>query len=344
MTCLARQALRTGSLALLMLPALLAPLHAWAQVRVPSPAEQAQDAAAFQGMDVAMAEQFPDVKSVVAVLGGRRVYSWHRDADPPTLHDVQSAPKSAPATLVGIALGQGRLASLDQPVVALMPEWAALNPDPRAAAITLRHLLTMTAGFAVDDAAGTAPPARPPDAWARPLGSAPGQTFAYDNALVPMLAAVLEKACGMPLADYARQALVTPLAMREPSYRRGVQVRTEDMARLGQLFLQKGVWDGRQLVPEAFVIDATRPQNAGGPPVSMPYGYMWWVLRTETPRRGFMASGYGGQLIWVYPPLDLVIAVSSTVSAESQRRGQAVQLVRTRLFAAARKRSEDTGR
>jgi CubicO group peptidase (beta-lactamase class C family) len=79
-------------------------------------------------------------------------------------------------------------------------------------------------------------------------------------------------------------------------------------------------------------------QAIADPPVSMPYGYLWWVLPTEAPRRTFMASGYGGQTIWVHPPLELVIATSATASVESQRRGQAVQLLRTRLFAAAQKR------
>lgn len=327
--------IRLGWLPLL---ALLAPALGVAQWRVATPAEQALDAEAFRGMDQAIAERFADVQAAVVLLKGRVVYAYHRDGQPDTLHDVQSVAKSALSALVGVALGQGRIAGLDQPVLALMPEWAPLNADPRAAAITLRHLLTMTAGFAVDDPTGTAAPGRPQDAWARSLDSAPGQRFAYDNALVPMLAAVLEKATAMPLADYARRELVAPLAMQEPSYRRGLHLRTEDMARLGQLFLQQGAWNGKALVPESYVLAATRPQNAGGPPVSMPYGYLWWVLPTEAPRRTFMASGYGGQTIWVHPPLELVIATSATASVESQRRGQAVQLLRTRLFAAAQKR------
>jgi len=171
------------------------------------------------------------------------------------------------------------------------------------------------------------------------LGSAPGQTFAYDNALIPMLAAVLEKATGMPLADYARQQLVVPLGFQEPGYRRGLQLRTEDMAKLGQLFLQNGAWDGRQLVPESYVLAATQPQNAGGLPLSMPYGYMWWVRPSDAPRSTFMAAGFGGQFIWVYPPLDLVIAATSEASTDAQRQQQALQLIRGRLFAAVQKRA-----
>jgi CubicO group peptidase (beta-lactamase class C family) len=303
-----------------------------------SPAEQVLDAAAFQGVSETISEQMRDVQSVVVVLRGRTVFEFYRDGAPATLRDVHSVAKSALSALVGTAVGQGRIASLDQPVLALMPEWTALNPDPRAAAITVRHLLTMSAGFEVNDPTGTAAAGRPQDTWARPLRSAPGAAFAYDNALVPMLSAVLERATGMPLADYAREQLVTPLMFAEPAYSRGLGLRTLDMAKLGQLFLQNGVWGGKQIVPQAYVMAATQPQNAGGPPVSLSYGFMWWVVPSSAARPTFMASGFGGQFIWVHPPLDLVIAATSTASPDSGRRGQALQLIRSRLFTAAQRR------
>lgn len=307
--------------------------------RASSPDELARDAAAFNGIDQAMTESLADVQSVAVALKGRLVHEYYRDGAPDKLRDVQSVAKSALTSLVGIAIAQGRIASLDQPVVALVPEWAPLNSDSRAAAITVRHLLTMTAGFEVNDPTGTGAAGRPEQAWARPLRSVPGEKFAYDNAIIPMVIAVLERATGMPLADYARKELVAPLGLLEPSYQRGLQLRTVDMAKLGQLYLQNGVWEGRQLVPQAYAISATQPQNNGGPPVSMPYGYMWWIVPSDAPRHTFMASGYAGQLIWVYPPLELVVAITSTVSQESQRRGHAIQLLRGKLFNAAQQRA-----
>jgi len=161
---------------------LLCLLPAWAsaQWRASSPAEQALDTAAFKGADQVITERFPAVQSVVVALKGRVVYRYYRDGAPDALRDVHSVAKSALSTLVGIALGQGRIANLDQPVVALMPEWAGLNPDPRAAAITLRHLLTMTAGFAVNDPTGTAPAGRPAAGY---LGAALGQRAGPDLCL-----------------------------------------------------------------------------------------------------------------------------------------------------------------
>ena len=315
-----------------------------AEWRASTPAEQALDAAAFNGVDETIRDHLMDVQSAVVVLGGRVVYQYYRDGSPAALRDVQSVAKSALSTLTGIALGQHRIASLDQPIVALVPEWAALNSDPRAATITVRHLLTMTAGFEVNDMAGTGAAGRPQEMWARPLRTPPGQAFAYDNALIPMLSAVLEKATGVPLADYAREQLGAPLAFQEPSYQRGLHMRTVDMAKLGHLILRKGAWDGQQIVPDSYVTAATQPQNAGGLPVSLPYGFMWWVVPSNGGRNTFMASGFGGQFIWVHPPLDLVVAVTSTVSPDSNRRGQALQLIRARLYTAAQKRAADTAR
>lgn len=302
--------------------------------------EQRLDAIAFEGFDEGIGDRLPDIQSVVVVLRGRTAYQFHRDGNPEALRDLQSVAKSALAALVGIALREGHLASLERPVVELVPEWAALNVDPRTKTITLQHLLAMTAGFTVNDAGGTAAPLAPAQAWARPLRSQPGHSFAYDNSIVNLVTAVLEKATGRPVGDYARERLVKPLGMAEPSYQRGLSLRTADMAKLGHLFLQDGAWNGDALLPPGFAAQATRAHSGGGPPVGLPYGLFWWVPSEST----YFASGYAGQFIWVHAPLGLVVAITSSVSAGSQQRGQAMQLIRGRLFQAAQRRVALGGR
>ena len=305
---------------------------------VQQPPPRALDQAAFAEVERALlTEAFGDVQSVVVLQRGRLVYEFYRDGEAAQLREVASVTKSVLSTLVGIAIGQGRIASLDQPVLQLMPEWAGLNADARAGAITMRHLLSMSAGFRLSGT-GLALSAR--EAWARPLRAAPGQLFGYDNALVPVLSAILEKAAGQPLPDYARRELAAPLGIDHFEVRRGLRLRTLDMARLGQLFLQKGRWEqGRQIVPEDFVNAATRPQNAGGAPLGLPYGFMWWVVPGAPARQTYMAAGFGGQFIWVHEPLGLVVAVNSTVSLASNERGQAMRLIRQQIFGAAHKRA-----
>lgn len=303
--------------------------------RTSTPEEQRLDAATFEGFDEGMAKTFGDVQSVVVVLQGRKVYEYYRDGNPDTLRDAQSVTKSALALLVGTALQRGQLASLEQPVVDLVPEWRPLNPDPRSHAITLRHLLAMTTGFEVNDSTGTAAPLAPPAAWARPIRAEPGERFAYDNSGPLMVQAILERITGRSIAELVRDQLVTPLGLREPKYAHyGAWMRTVDMAKLGYLLLQDGRWAGQQVLPPGFVAQMVRPQSAGGPPVGLPYGLFWWAASGPT----YIASGYAGQVIWVHPPLDLVVAVNATVSPESWQRGQAMRLIRGQIFQAAQKR------
>ena len=316
--------------------ALLPPL-AQAQLLSGTPEQRAQDAEAFQAVDPLVAERLTDLQSVVVVLRGRVAYEFYRDGNADTLRNVQSVEKSALSALFGIALAQGRIASLDQPVVELVPEWRALNTDPRAATITLRHMLTMTAGFEVNDPFGITGRNMPVErGWARPLVAAPGERFQYDNPGIALLGAVLARVTGMKVDDFARQHLLAPLAMTDYKYDRGLNMRTLDMAKLGLLFLQDGRWDGKAFIPADYAQASTSIQNQGGTPVRLPYGQLWWVISPAT----FMASGYAGQMIWVHRPTQAVVAITSTVSEESQRRGQAVGLVRNALFAAIERRSK----
>jgi CubicO group peptidase (beta-lactamase class C family) len=309
-----------------------------AQVRPPTPEERAADTQAFAEVEERLARRWTDVESVCVAMEGRTVYEFFRDGAPDRLRNVQSVEKSALSALVGIALAQGAIASVDQAVVELVPEWAALNDDPRSRAITVRHLLTMSAGFDLGPATSITGKLPPNRGWARPLVAAPGERFAYDNAVVNLVAALVQRVAGMPLPDFARRELVQPLGLAEPAYKELLHLRTQDMARLGQLFLQEGRWGDRQILPRDYVAAATRPQNRGGPPVSMPYGYLWWIAPGEAPRHTFLASGYAGQMVWVHPPLDLVVAATSVISADSQRRGHAFEMLRGGVVPAAQAR------
>jgi CubicO group peptidase (beta-lactamase class C family) len=316
---------RTLSLALAS-AAVGASLPVWAQARSGTPDEQIADVQAFSAVRERLLERWTDVESAVVLVQGRIAMEFYRDGDPQRLRDVQSVEKGALSALVGTALASGAIAGLDQPVVALVPEWGPLNTDPRTRAITVRHLLTMTAGFDLGSGTSISGKLPPAQGWARRLAAAPGERFAYDNAIVVLLTALLERVSGLRLPEYARRELVQPLGLAEPGYRALLHLRTQDMARLGQLFLQQGRWGDRQLLPAEYVAEATRPQNRGGAPVGMPHGYLWWIL-PDPASRTFLASGYAGQLIWVHRPLDLVVAATSTISADSQRRGHAVEML-----------------
>lgn len=320
---------RRTLLAGLLAPAL--PVHA--QLKPEVPELQARDAAAFEPVARELRDRWTDVQSAVVLLQGRVAFTFYRDNAPDALRNVQSVEKSALSALAGIALGQGHFRGLEQPVVEIMPALRGLNPDPRVDAITLRQVLSMTAGFE-----GPGPISgrnmAPSQGWARPLVAAPGEKFNYDNALVTLAAALVAAATGVPVERYAQQQLAEPLGMAPPQFRPMVHMRTQDMARLGELFLRDGVWAGKQLVPKDYARTATTPQSAGGPPVNLQHGLMWWVPPAQPAGDIFLASGYAGQLIWVVRGMELVLAATSTISAESQQRGQTFPLMRAVAAAA----------
>lgn len=326
---------RTIILCLFLLTGAAAWANDTASWRPSSEEEQRLDTVAFEGLDKDISGNFGDVQSVMVIHQGRKVYEFYRDGQPDALRAVHSVVKSALALLVGTALQRGQISSLDHPVLELMPEWKMLNADPRAASITLQHLLSMTPGFDINDPTGTAPALVPAAAWSRSLGAEPGQRFAYDNSVPAIISAALEKVTGRPIGDLARDQLFMPLAMREPALAHGrLSMRTEDMAKLGYLMLRGGRWADEPLMPPGFAAQVARPQNGGGVPVRQPYGLLWWVASVNT----YFASGYGGQLVWVHAPLDLVVAVTSKASPRGAQRGQALRLARGQVFQAVQKR------
>ena len=313
--------------------------------------DAAREARAFAGLAARIERELTDVRSVVVLRQGHLAFEYHRAPwTAASLHDTQSVTKSVLGILTGMALADGTLKRLDQPVAVRLPELARGNPDPRAAQLRFSHLLTMTAGWG-----GLQTSRRDRDddlAWLtrRPFVAAPGTQFAYDNGAANLLALALERMLGQPVSAYARERLFEPLGIRRFEWAQGghghdlgalgLRLSTRDMALIGQLMLQEGRWGSRQLLPRDFARAATERQNAGGPPVDTAYGYLWWVAPTapgrKAERRTFMASGHGGQWIWVYPPLDLVVAAASGTSPASMARGQAITLIRKDIVQAVR--------
>lgn len=285
------------------------------------------DSATLAAMLRAAHDQDLNLHSILVVRHGTLVleaYQYPYDAT--TLHDLRSCTKSVTATLVGIAIGQGAIASVDQPVLGFFPDRTTAHLDDAKRAITLRHLLTMSSGldWPGEGFAETllADYYASPD-WAqfvldRPMAYPPGEHFAYNSGGSNLLGAILENSTGMSALAYANEALFGPLGitqvrwMTDPSQSfylgsMGMQLTPRDMAKIGYLYLRGGQWDGRQVVPAEWTTEATRAQVSPGS-MSPGYGYQWWV------REGyFRASGYGGQFIMVMPDLDLVVVFTAAL-------------------------------
>ncbi|MFC4427296.1 serine hydrolase domain-containing protein [Deinococcus navajonensis] len=282
--------------------------------------------ARLKQLDEAVARDLPDVTSLLASRGGQLIFERYFHGTPDEPRELQSVSKSVLALLVGRALHLGRLTSLDQPALALLGR-EEVPEDARWSAVTLRHLMTMTAGLpseltdpAYDDAwlASADPVAF---VLARPLLEAPGGTFRYSNAGAHLLGAVLASAVGQPLAAFAQGELWTPLGVQgarwaedpqgRPYASGGLSLPSRELLKTGHLLLQDGQWNGRSLVPPGWVQEMTRPHVKGyawmeGIP---DYGLLWWAAREEE-TEGWYATGYGGQYLAVFPASGVVVVAT----------------------------------
>ena len=234
-------------------------------------------------------------------------------------HNIHSNTKSIMSALIGIAVDRGEIKSVAQPVLGFFSDKTVANVDAHKRAMTLKHLLTMTSGFDCKDNyrhgwVGLKEMRKSPD-WAQnvldlPMAQAPGTGFVYCNGVSFLLSAILQKATGMTALDYANRRLFGPLGITDviwPESPRGVTVgygdillTPHDMAKFGLLYLNKGKWDGRQIVSEAWVKASTRRHVDAT--LFGHYGYQWWSDGTGY----YMGVGYGGQFIFVVPDKNLV--------------------------------------
>jgi CubicO group peptidase (beta-lactamase class C family) len=251
-----------------------------------------------------------------------------------------SVAKSFTSTLVGLAIQEGFIRGAEEPVTNYLPELA--ERDPRFGQITLQHLLLMASGleyrefrpllFNSDDPLTTYHPDQRRLALRHTrIVDPPGRYFRYNKYHPQLLGLILERATGMSVTRFLQTRLWDPLGMqyggswstdsRKSGFERmeaGLNARAIDFAKLGVLFLNGGLWEGKQVISRAWVEEATRPRLAGSYgeyyprryealPGRMYYGYMWWGFAREGGGYDFAAEGDKGQFIYVSPRAGLVI-------------------------------------
>lgn len=292
-----------------------------------SPESVGIDGIALTKMGNEITSTYPSIRAVVVSRGGKIVYERHyRGSTPWTLQRANSATKSVTGTLVGIAKQKGFIQSLDRKVLDYFPEYAPSEFDPRASALTLKHLLSFTSGYQWNDNRQI------PfegiynrDDWCRfflsqPFNYDPGVHFNYNSFNSHLLSAIVNRSSGLTRSRFPERYLWGPLGIPRrlwPTDGRGASVggwalyiRTRDMAKLGNLWLQGGKWNGEQIIDPEWLRGATVAQSSGGMPCGERYGWQFWVS-AATGYPGYFANGFGGQYIYVVPALDIVVAISS---------------------------------
>jgi hypothetical protein len=251
------------------------------------------------------------------------------------VHSLQSVTKSVTATLIGIAIRRGEIPGVQTPVFELLGDYDLSGLDPRVRNATLEDLLTMRLGIEwhendrpLDDT-NTTLQLEKSDDWvaftlAQPADSDPGVKWNYNSGGSHLMSAIILQATGQTTAEYAEEHLFGPLGIRDyhwkkdpqglPDTEGGLYLAAEDLARIGVLYLQDGVWEGERLLPEGWVaaatarrVDDVAPDN---PNWNWGYGYQWWRLDASG-LDVWAGLGFGGQNLIVIPARGLVGVINS---------------------------------
>lgn len=241
-------------------------------------------------------------------------------------HILNSVTKSLTSGLVGLAIEDGYMKSIDQKVISIYPDVHIENMDERKKNITIKNLVTMTPGFKWEENGNYFTPTDSnTQMWKsenqaqfvlnRPMAEEPGKTFYYNTGASHLVGAIIEKTSKKTLLEYANEKIFKQLGISDISWRidkqgiysggGGVFMKPEDLAKYGYLYLNKGLWDGKQLIPKKWVEESTKKQidTPNGLAGRYGYGYQWWQNKFG----GYSARGALGQYLFIVPEQNLVV-------------------------------------
>lgn len=279
--------------------------------------------------------------SAVIIKNDKIIDEYYKDGNDETSQFVlNSASKSVTGALIGIAIDKGFIESVDVPISQYFPQINNLNNNYWKE-ITVYHLLTHTSGISSTDS-NLWYEWRNSNNWLDyifnlPVESEPGRNFSYSTGNTHLLSAILEQATGMSMYDFGKAYLFEPMGMGSVTIDKdpqgisdggnGIHMNVYDMAKFGRLFLNKGNWEGRQLISEKWVEDSTSVQydRSSG---TADYGYQWWVRSFgDADYDAFFAQGHAGQYIFVVPEIDLIVVFTSNYEGSTSIYWQLVERI-----------------
>ena len=303
----------------------------------PQPEDREAATSSTRGLDpqalartLAAAEALPRLRSLIVVRHGETVAEHRFNGGPPLDQpvNIKSASKSVLSALVGIAIARGILEGTEQPILTELRRFAPADPDPLLEQVTVGHLLSMQAGLertsGANYGAWVSSQSWVRDALARPFVDKPGGRMLYSTGSSHLLSAMLTEASGRSTYQLARDWVADPLDVHVPEWPRdpeGYYFGGNDMllspralARFGELYRQGGRIDGIEVVPASW-IEASWTPRARSPWSGNAYGYGWFIAEAGGHPIRF-AWGYGGQMLYIVPGLELTVVMTSDATAE----------------------------
>jgi CubicO group peptidase (beta-lactamase class C family) len=260
---------------------------------------------------------------------------WHPYYRRGDLHTLQSVSKTVTSAIIGVAVTRGDFPSLDTPVLSFFDTSKVANIDERKRRMTVRHLLTMTAGFDWNEGISYADPRNTgvqmeaANDWVkftidRPMSEEPGSRWNYNSGASELLAHVFQKATKMDVEEYGARYLFAPLGIQRWYWKRipmgladtegGLYLEARDLAKIWYLFMKNGIWDGRPIVSSEWVKSSVAPAIAVAAAPNAPrYGLKWWLVSDPRDSTRFIwaGSGFGGQTPLAFPNDDMVVVINA---------------------------------
>jgi len=298
--------------------------------RTATPESQGISSEALTKMLDAIWQKNYTIDSITIIRNGYVVLdAYKRPNKPQNKHILYSCSKSVISALIGIAIDKGYIKSVDQPILNFFPERTAENLDQRKKNMTLKHVLTMATGLTCLDSylygwIGLYEMRNNSD-WVKhmidlPMIASPGSTFEYCNGATFLLSAVLQKTTGKNALEFANEHLFAPLAIENADWEKnqqgislgygGLSLRPQDMAKFGYLFLKRGKWMEKQVVPTRWVNESTQKHIEAT--ITPGYGYQWWVVNPDI----YTAVGYKGQRIYVLKKQNMVVVFTANLGKQ----------------------------
>lgn len=269
----------------------------------------------------------PVTHSLLIYRDGKNIFEkYYNGYNADKLNNLKSATKSITSLLIGIAIGNGLIKDENQKIFDLLPEMFDERTDPEKEKITLKDVLTMSAGFEWNNFGGKWrsgwDKSREPTKYLIrqvPLANKPGTRWNYNSALSHLLSALIKKYSGMNTIQFAEKYLFAPLDIKNVRWTKSndgnemgnseLMITPRDLAKIGLLILQKGKWNGKQIVSSEWIEKSTQKYFDGFPQIGG-YGYQWHT-RKFGKYESFLAAGWGGQFLIVIPELQMVVVNTS---------------------------------
>ena len=292
------------------------PTRKW---RVSAPEKQGMDSTTLNQMSDFVKESKPRMSSIIVVRNGYLVFEEYYEGNEDDVQIIHSVTKSIISALIGIALKEGFIESIDQKIVDVFPEYVTDETDPLFEEITIRHLLTMTSGIQAI--------LNIEICFSKQLLTPPGTYFRYNTVDPHILSAIITKSTGMSALEYGKKQLFNPLGIKQVKWEAdsngisfgggGIGMMSRDMAKIGYLYLNDGMWGRKQILTTEWTNESTQYQvDVSGTvgKVVEGYGFLWWVINIlDYP--SFNAIGMGGQHICVIPDLELLFVTTEIGAA-----------------------------